>query len=66
MGKTMATTECRSVTSAIKELITIQKKTKNYYNRKHNEKLENTDRDGSNHVCTCTTLNTTNNLYSTV
>ena len=31
MGKTMATTECRSVTGAIKELTTIQtKKTKNY------------------------------------
>lgn len=27
MGKTMATTECRSVMSAIKELTTIQKKT---------------------------------------
>lgn len=37
MGKTMATTECRSVTGAIKELTTVQKTTKNNNNNELTE-----------------------------
>lgn len=71
MGKTMATTEGRSVTGAIKELTTIHNKlktttTKNRGDNKLTEaRKHDTDRNGSGQMCTCRTPKNTNNVYST-
>lgn len=56
MGKTMATTECRSVTGAIKERATIQEERQLHDNTHTNTWDKGTDGG---------TCSTTNNLYST-